>query len=467
MESTGMFENGSGSHQISQESKKLWQFLAACSASILAVGAGTALAWTSPVLPILQDKNNDILFINEEEASWIGAFLPVGAIVGALPAGTIADKLGRKKALLLLALPFILSWMLIVLVNAVWMLYTARFLVGAAVGAVCVIVPTYIAEISSPSTRGSLGAMFQLFLASGIVLTFILGTIASYRIIGIVCGIIEIIFVATFIFMPESPSWLVSEGRKPEATMALKIFRGNNYNLTNEISEMQEEAEKTASKKSSIFDLIRTAGRRRAILASLGCMIFQQLSGINAVVFYTVQIFKAAKMDDFAGPAAIAVAFVQVIMAGVAALIVDKAGRKPLLIVSSTLMAISLTALGYFFKLSDAKEDTSSISWLPLVSLVLFMIAFSVGLGPIPWMLTGELFTSDIKAVASSLAVMVNWFLVFLVTKTFASMKDSLGSAVTFWIFAGIMVVATFFEYFIVPETKGKTLEQIQNELNH
>lgn len=179
------------------------------SASILAIGAGTALAWTSPVLPILQEKNNTILVITEEEASWIGACLPIGAIVGALPAGTIADKLGRKKALLLLAIPFILSWFLIVLVKAVWMLYAARFIVGAAVGAVCCIVPNYIGEIASPSTRGSLGAMFQLFLASGIVFTFILGTVASYWMIGILCGIVEVVFIATFIWMPESPSWLV------------------------------------------------------------------------------------------------------------------------------------------------------------------------------------------------------------------------------------------------------------------
>ncbi|KAK0183248.1 hypothetical protein PV327_001307 [Microctonus hyperodae] len=464
METTGMMSANNES-SIKQESKKLWQYLAACSASLLAVGVGTALAWTSPVLPKLAVKGSWFP-VTSDEGSWVSSLLAIGAIAGALPAGTLADKLGRKKSLLSLAGPFVLSWILIIIARWVWVLYLARFIVGISVGASCVIVPTYIAEIASASARGTLGAMFQLLMAFGIVLTFVLGSLVSYTVLGILCALVEVAFIATFIWMPESPSWLVGQGKKPEASLALEVFRGKNYDASAELSEMQASVEDSSTKKNSIFDLIKTSGSRKAVLASFGAMAFQQLSGINAVIFYTVTIFKAAGSNLDADLAAIIVALVQAVMAAVAALIVDRAGRKPLLIFSSSFMAISLVALGLYFKLKDDGKDVSNIGWLPLVSLTFYMIAFSIGLGPIPWMLMGELFTTETKAVASGLAVMLNWFLVFLVTKTFPSMQDSLGAAVTFWIFAGIMAFATVFEYLFIPETKGKTLQEIQNELN-
>lgn len=159
----------------------------------------------------------------------------------------------------------------------------------------------------------------------------------------------------------------------------MEVFRGKNYDASEELSEMQASVEESSTKKNSIFDLIKTSGSRKAVLASLGAMAFQQLSGVNAVIFYTVTIFKAAGSNLDADLAAIIIALVQAVMAAIAALIVDRAGRKPLLIFSSSFMAISLVALGLYFKLKDDGKDVSNIGWLPLVSLTFYMIAFSVG----------------------------------------------------------------------------------------
>lgn len=164
--------------------------------------------------------------VSEEQGSWVSSLLAIGAMAGAFPAGSLADKLGRKKALLLLAGPFLLSWTMIVFAKSVWMLYIARFVGGTSVGASCVLVPTYIAEIASPSARGTLGAIFQLFLAFGIVLTFVLGSTVSYTVLGILCGLVEVIFIAAFFWMPESPMWLVVIFLTKITIMiiALKIF---------------------------------------------------------------------------------------------------------------------------------------------------------------------------------------------------------------------------------------------------
>ncbi|KAL0125276.1 hypothetical protein PUN28_004422 [Cardiocondyla obscurior] len=447
-----------------QEGRKLWQYLASLSACLMAVGVGTALAWTSPVLPQLYEKNS-WLVITEEQGSWVSSLLALGAIAGAVPSGPMADKLGRKKTLLLLAAPFLLSWVIIILASQLWLIYVARFIVGAGVGAACVVVPTYISEIAETSTRGSLGAMFQLNITVGILLAFVLGAVMNYTAFAIVCALIEVGFLASFMWMPESPIWLVNQKRKPEATVAMAVFRGDSYDPSEELAEAQREAEAASLKKSTVFDLVRTVAARKALLASLGGMFFQQLSGINAVIFYTVTIFQAAGSSMAPEISSIIVAIVQMVTTVVAAVIVDRAGRKPLLILSSSVMLISLVALGSYFNLKESESDVSNLGWLPLTSLTLFMIAFSIGMGPIPWMLMGEVFPAETKAVASGIAVMLNWFLVFLVTKSFPMMNKGLGADVTFWIFATIMAIATGFIYFFVPETKGKTSQEIQEEL--
>lgn len=174
----------------------------------MAVGVGTALAWTSPVLPQLYEESF-WLVITKEQGSWVGSLLALGAIAGAVPSGPMADRLGRKKTLLLLTIPFLLSWAIIIFASKLWLIYLARFIVGIAVGASCVVIPTYISEIAETSTRGSLGAMFQLFLTVGILLAFILGAVMNYTAFAIVCAFIEIGFLASFVWMPESPVWLV------------------------------------------------------------------------------------------------------------------------------------------------------------------------------------------------------------------------------------------------------------------
>ncbi|CAK9830994.1 Facilitated trehalose transporter Tret1-2 homolog [Anthophora retusa] len=460
MEATGMINDVA----VRQDSRKLWQYLASISGCMLVVGVGSALAWTSPVLPQLYAKDS-WLPITKDEGSWVSSLLALGAIGGAYPSGTMADKMGRKKSLLLLSVPFLLSWGIIVVATDVKLLYIARFLVGMGVGAGCVLGPTYISEIAEVSTRGTLGALFQLFLTVGIFLAFILGSVLNYTTFAIVCAGIIVLFLGTFYWMPESPVWLVGQGRKQDATVALAALRGKDYDPKQELNEMQKALDESSGKKPSISEMAKDPVAKKAMMASFGMMFFQQASGVNAVIFYTVMIFEASGSSMAPEVASIVVALVQLIMSGVAALIVDRAGRKPLLMLSTGVMSASLVALGYYFKQKDSGSDVSSLGWLPLTSLIVFMVAFSIGLGPVPWMLMGELFPSETKAVASSVAVMLNWMMVFIVTKTFPTMNSELGTDMTFWIFAVIMAGATAFTHLLVPETKGKTYQQIYKEL--
>lgn len=456
MEGTGMVSG----KLAPQEGRKLWQYMATISACLLSLTAGNILSWTSPVLPKLQDKNG-WLYLDDEQGSWVGSLMSIGAIIGAVPAGTLADKFGRKRAILAAAVPYLISWLLIILASHAIVLYVARTFSGIGVGLTCVVVPIYIAEIAEPSARGMLGATFQLCVSAGILYGFVFGALVSYTWLAICCGFIDVAFLGTFVFMPESPQWLMGQGRKSDAAKALVVLRGDEYDVTEELAIMQKSAEDTATRKSSMADLVNTCGARTGLVAALGLLTFQQFSGVNAVIFYTVAIFQAAGSSLEPDIASIIVGIVQTMMSVVAALIVNRVGRRVLLMGSSVVLAICLLMLGFYFQL-----NLTTVGWLPLLSLTIYMVAFSLGFGPVPWMMVGELFPVETKGNASVIAVMVNWSASFIVTKFFTNLRDAFGTGITFWIFTVIMILATVFAFFVVPETRGKSLQQIQDELN-
>lgn len=247
--------------------------------------------------------------------------------------------------------------------------------------------------------------------------------------------------------------------------LSLKSYWGPKCNSKAAIQLLQSDLD-SSSGTASIADLVRVRSNRTALIICLCLMLFQQVSGINAVIFYANFIFASAGSTMDPSICAIIIGVVQVLMTFGSTLLIEKAGRRILLLQSSIVMGVCLAVVGIFYHLQLGGSDVSSIGWLPLVSLVMFIVSFSLGFGPIPWMMMGELFGSDVKGMASSIAVMFNWTLVFIVTKCFGLMNEGLGGDVTFWIFAACMVVATLFVAIVVPETKGKSSAEIQSILN-
>ncbi|XP_069690031.1 facilitated trehalose transporter Tret1-like isoform X2 [Periplaneta americana] len=425
------------------------------------MAVGTVLAWTSPVLPELQAANST-LPVTLEEGSWIGSLLAVGAIAGSLPAGYLADRFGRKIVICATSAPFLISWALVVGASSVAMLYVARLLAGLATGVVSVVAPVYTSEVAETSVRGALGTLFQVMLTVGILFTYVVGAIADYTWLGIISATVPVALLLTFSRMPESPAHLVKVGKMDAAKKALRYFRGPQYEVDRELADLQKAARDASREETSLQDLVSTPGARRALVVGLGLMVFQQLSGINAVIFYSVDIFEAAGSTLDPKVAAIIVGVVQVVMSYAASAAVDRAGRRILLLVSASVMALCLALLGFYFCL----EDAAGLGWLPLVCVTLFIIVFSLGFGPLPWMMMAELFAPRVKGNASSVAVCTNWTLVFLVTFSFGKLVAGLGEHTTFWIFAAICACATVFVWRLVPETKGKSLDEIQRLLS-
>ncbi|XP_075148729.1 facilitated trehalose transporter Tret1-2 homolog [Haematobia irritans] len=457
-------------------SKKM-QYFAAFVVCLGAVSAGTALAWTSPVLPqISVDPNANTTTSNATDGShglqltlnqqtWVSSLLAIGAFLGALPTGYIADAIGRRYTAMIMDVPFVLAWTATIFANSAAVLYFARFTIGLATGSFCVVAPMYISEIAESSIRGTLGTLFQLTLSIGILLVYIIGSMVTWTTLSVLCLTVPIALFAGMMFLPETPTYLLKKGRRGDAALALKWLWGRHCDSRSAIQQIQSELDQ-AGGNASFSDVFCIRSARNGLIISMLLMFFQQFSGVNAVIFYTVPIFKSAGSTLDPSICSIIVGFVQVVMTFTSSLLIERAGRKSLLLFSSTIMTICLAILGAYFDMKDEGKDVSSIGWLPLVCVVLYMITFSVGYGPIPWLMMGELFLPDVKATAVALTVMSNWFCVFLVTKTFGSMITVWGSDMTFWFFAICMLVATLYVAFMVLETKGKSASQIQTWLD-
>lgn len=416
---------------------------------------------------LTQPNSTDYDFtLSDSERDWVSSLVNLGCAFTCFPVGLVMDYLGRKKTMLLLVPPFVLGWLLIAFATSFPMLLAGRFITGLTGGAFCVTAPTYTSEIAEDSIRGKVGTYFQLNITLGILFSYVIGSYVSVFAFNILCTCIPLVFGIVFFFMPESPNFLVVKGRNDEARESLVRLRGKSYDVDSELNNLKYKTEQSQTEQVSFIKMITKKTALKAILICYALMLFQQLSGINAVLFNTSTIFASAGATIPSEVATIIIGVIQVLATFTSTMVVDKLGRRILLLFSALVMCVCTTALGVYFFLKDSHgsdaEILKTLSWLPLLSLSLFIIAFSFGFGPIPWMMAGELCLIDIKAFVASTAGTFNWLLSFTVTSTFNPLNDAIGSGQVFWLFAGIMLLGFLFIFFIVPETKGKSADEIQ-----
>lgn len=452
---------------LSSRGKKLPQYLAGLAATLGALAAGTVLAWSSPAgengVHVIAEYG---INISPEEFSWIGSLATVGAGVICIPIGILADLIGRRMSMLILVVPFCIGWLLIIFSNSVVMFYFGRFITGVSGGAFCVTAPLYTAEIAESEIRGTLGSFFQLLLTVGILFTYILGNFISIRNVSIVSAVVPLVFFGVFFFMPETPYYYLKKGNEEAARKSLLKLRGAHYNIESELQAQREMIEEAERNQVSFFIAIQSTAARKAFVIAFGLMLFQQMSGVNAIVFYATDIFDKAGSSIPSGQATIIVGAVQVIAVFASTLVVDRLGRRILLLSSIGVMLVMTLVMGIYFYCISHTTVFDDIKWFALIPLCLFLILFNFGFGPLPWMMMAEIFAPEVKGIAGSSACLFNWFIAFIVTKFYKNMTEDVQPYGTFWIFSIFCAVGVFFVYFLVPETKGKTLDEIQRELS-
>lgn len=337
-----------------------------------------------------------------------------------------------------------------------------RFLCGVSAGCYSYILPVYVGEISSNQIRGVLLGLFQLSVCLGVLFVFTVGHFASLLVLHIVCGSITIIYSLGFLLLPESPAILISKNRVEDAGKSLKALRGKSYNPLLEIEVLQQQKNELEGEKKSFSEVLQTKSTKKAFIIILFQFLFFQMSGINVVLFYSTIIFIEAGIGLEPGIASIVIAGVQALSNLIALVFVDSFGRKIMLSFSNSFMCIGLIGIGTYFTLKDASVDVHSIDWLPVASLCIFVIAFSMGMGPISYVLLGEIFLQEAKAYVAPIGQVMNFMLTFVIGLTFPMLTDTIGTGPTFFIFSAFCIIALIFTICVIPETKGKTLSEIQ-----
>ncbi|PNY08165.1 sugar transporter ERD6-like 7-like protein [Trifolium pratense] len=391
---------------------------------------GACAGYSSPT----QDAIRKDLNLSLAEYSLFGSILTFGAMIGAITSGPIADFVGRKGAMRVSSAFCIAGWLVIYFSEGPVPLDIGRLATGYGMGVFSFVVPVFVAEIAPKELRGALTTLNQFMIVTAVSVSFIIGTVLSWRALAIIGKPYSHCCVAFGSVLHSRVSEMA--GRAKDFVAALQILRGKDTDISQEAEEIQ---------------------------IGIGLMVCQQLGGINGVCFYTSSIFDLAGFPSTTG--SIIYAILQIVITGVGAALIDKAGRKPLLLVSGSGLVAGciFTAVAFYLKVHDVAVE--AVPALALTGILVYIGSFSIGMGAIPWVVMSEIFPVNIKGQAGSLATLVNWFGAWLCSYTFNFLM-SWSSYGTFVLYAAINALAILFIVLVVPETKGKSLEQLQAAIN-
>ncbi|MCD4866781.1 sugar porter family MFS transporter [Pseudomonas sp. PLB05] len=402
--------------------------------------------------------------ISDQVIEWIVSSMMAGAALGALGAGSLSAKLGRKKSLMLGAILFVIGSILCGLATSPTMLIFARFLLGLAIGIASFTAPLYLAEVAPENIRGSMISLYQLMITAGILLAFLSNTAFSYYeawrwMLGII-AIPGVLFLIGVFALPDSPRWLIMAGRREEAIKVLHRLRGDEKVIQQEVAEIEEQL-KVPQKGWSLFK--ENANFRRSVGLGVLLQVVQQFTGMNVVMYYAPRIFEGMGYDTAAQMwFTAAVGLTNVLATFIAIFLVDKWGRKPILYTGFVVMAVGLGVVGTMLGMGNLSHGQQTFT---VVMLLIFIVGFAMSAGPLIWTLCSEVQPLKGRDFGIGCSTFTNWIANMIVGATFLTMLGTLGQGTTFWIYAGLNVVFIFLVFLLVPETKGVTLERIERNL--
>ncbi|HEX4466799.1 MAG TPA: sugar porter family MFS transporter [Solirubrobacteraceae bacterium] len=396
------------------------------------------------------------------EQAYVGSLL-IGAVLGAILAGFSADAISRRRTKIIAGCVYVIGALGSALSQTPAELIGARFVLGIAVGTASFVAPMYISELAPKRIRGGVTSFNQLMVVSGIMAAYIVnwalkGAADNWRWMLGLGALPGLALAIGMYFQPFSPRWLVEQGRDDEALEVLSRARGKDDEAEHELQEIKQ----AASEEGGFRDVWRPQVRP---LVAIGVVlaIAQQFIGVNTVIYYAPTILKFTGLStNSAITQALSVGITNLIFTIVAIVLLDRVGRRVLLIVGTSGCILSLAMLGVFFASSGLQN---SASWVALVCLIVYIASFAIGLGPVFWLVISEIFPLSVRSPAMSVSTVGNWSSNFLVSSFFLTLVGAISRQGTFWLYGGLGVLSLIFFIVRVPETKGRSLEQIEQEL--
>jgi sugar porter (SP) family MFS transporter len=422
----------------------------------------------SGALPLLQ-KDLDLSTLESEiVTSWV----TLGALVGALVAGGTADRIGRRYTAVVAGVLFALGALVEAVAPGAGMLTVGRVVTGLGVGFASVVAPLYAAEMAPKWLRGRFVSTYQLAITVGILFAYLADDALTgsdrWRLMFGLAVIPGVALVIGFLVMPESARWLLKMGRRDEARASLLKVDGPEI-ADGELAQIEKDLVAEEQEGQASWGEVMAPSLRRALWVGIGLAVLQQVTGINAIIYYANEIFAEAGFttaEQQAKATLWAVGVVNVLATLIAVAWVDKFGRRPLLLTGLVGMTVSLGAVGLSFAALENTAETATSTTVggivTVLALVVFIASFAFSMGPIVWTLISEIYPNRVRGRAISVATAANWLAAFLVAQFFLSLVDAIGESTTFFLFAALCVVSFVFVWRLVPETKGRSLEEIQ-----
>lgn len=447
------------------------QVLAALVAQLGTINTGMAFGFSAIALPQLQEPNSTIPIVQgSSEESWIASMSSIGTPIGCLLSGYMMDMFGRKRSLIITEIPALLGWILVAAAVDIRMIYAGRFFVGLGSGMVGAPARVYTSEVTQPHLRGMLTAMSSVGVSTGVLIEYALGSIVTWNICAAISGILPLAALLLMFFFPETPSYLISRSKPDKARKALQQFRSTTYNIDQEMETLVNFSNKNNIKRLTGFrEIISAILKPNALkpytLLFLYFLIYQ-FSGTNVLTFYAVEIFKDSGTTLNKYLAAVILGIVRLISTIVACIACRRCGRRPLTMVSSVGCGLSMIGLGGYMWLKEywvMNQLPLVATWFPVLCIFMYTITCTLGFLVIPWIMIGEVYPVQVRGIIGGLTTMTAHSFIFVVVKTYPFLANALTRHGTFILYGCISLFGTIYFYICLPETKGKTLQEIED----
>nr|XP_002130730.1 solute carrier family 2, facilitated glucose transporter member 8 [Ciona intestinalis] len=452
-------------------------------ATLPSLNIGYAIGFSSPATRDFEVYETQ-LKLTTEQTTWFGSLLVLFAIAGSMACGLFMDKFGRKLSILLQLLIYTSGWVSLSVAGSCLPLFIGRCLTGFAMGASFTVIPVYLVEIGPSIIRGSMGTLFNLILAVGILVPYALGFHFRWRSLSYIGVILASTSFLLCLWIPESPSWLVKKGRRERARKSLRFLQGRRKSRKEISNEVDTIAESILHHETGMH--LRDALEPsfcKPLLILIFLNVFQHLSGVNVIIFYAHSIFRMANFQNESVPSLL-VSGIQVFALFVPLALMDRLGRRKLAFISGIGATLCNAAMGICFmkmekdlfatlrdNITSYNASGSAIhevtshppvaAWLTLVSALLFIVFFAFGLGPIPFVVLAELMPLKTRGVGGGIVSATNWLMCFLVVKCFPSFVDLIHIYGVFWLLSGLSATYVVFCWWCLPETMGRSRDEL------